>query len=223
MRTADVGAEAMMARRVGFARWRSEVASGGNRYDDELATGLRALGFDLREYEVTGPWPLPEPGDRRRLAELLTTERDWLIDNIVGSAAPEVIRAATSAGRRVTMLMHYFPADERNLSTSERERLSATEAEAVSAATSHRGEQRLDGAGGVQALRPPRRDRRRARGGTGPPGHRLVIGWRSADAAVAGQADTHQGPAHLRRQRSPDCSISAGPPGWWGRTAWTQT
>lgn len=135
MRTADVGAEAMMARRVGFARWRSEVASGGNRYDDELATGLRALGFDLREYEVTGPWPLPEPGDRRRLAELLTTERDWLIDNIVGSAAPEVIRAATSAGRRVTMLMHYFPADERNLSTSERERLSATEAEAVSVAT----------------------------------------------------------------------------------------
>ena len=131
-----MGAEAVSARRVGFARWRSQVASGGNRYDDELATGLRALGLDLREYEVTGPWPLPEPGDRRRLTELLTTEQDWLIDNIVGSSAPEAIRAATSAGRRVTMLMHYFPADERNLTTSERERLSVSEAEAVTAATS---------------------------------------------------------------------------------------
>ena len=125
----------MMARRVGFARWRSEFASGGNRYDDELATGLRALGLNLREYEVTGPWPLPEQHDRQRLNELLTAEQDWLIDNIVGSAAPEALSTVTGAGGRVTMLIHYFPADEESLTTSERERLWATEAEAITVAT----------------------------------------------------------------------------------------
>lgn len=128
------GTEAVMARRVGFARWRSELPSGGNRYDDELVTGLRALGLNLREYGVTGPWPLPEQHDRQRLTELLTAEHDWLIDNIVGSAAPEAISAVIGAGGRVTMLMHYFPADDPSLSASERERLAATEAEAVNVA-----------------------------------------------------------------------------------------
>lgn len=122
------------ARRVGFARWRSDLPSGGNRYDDELVTGLRGLGLDLRDYEVTGPWPLPARRDRERLASLLTAERDWLVDNIVGSAAPGAIRAAAGAGARVTLLMHYFPSDDPGLSAPERERLAATEAEAVSAA-----------------------------------------------------------------------------------------
>ena len=129
-----MGTDAVMGRRVGFACWRSELPSGGNRYDDELVTGLRALGLNFREYEVTGPWPLPELHDIQRLAELLTCERDWLIDNIVGSAAPDTIRAATGAGGRVTMLMHYFPADDPSLSASERERLAATEAQAVAVA-----------------------------------------------------------------------------------------
>src|SRR5699024_4359612 len=46
------GVNVMQRQRVGFARWRSDVASGGNRYDDELAAGLRALGLDLCEYAV---------------------------------------------------------------------------------------------------------------------------------------------------------------------------
>lgn len=120
---------------MGFARWRSDVASGGNRYDDELAAALQALGLDLREYAVTGSWPFPEPHDRRRFTEVLTSEQDWLIDNIVGSAAPETIAAVTTAGRRVTLLVHYFPADDPTLPSNDRERLASAEAEAVTAAS----------------------------------------------------------------------------------------
>ena len=122
-------------RRIGFARWRSGAASGGNRYDDELLTGLRALGLDVRQHRLTGPWPLPTPHDQEQLAEVLTAEPNWLLDNIVGSAAPGAIRGATRRGGRVTLLVHYFPTDDPALSASERRRLAASEADAVGAAS----------------------------------------------------------------------------------------
>ncbi|WP_106850612.1 glycosyltransferase family 4 protein [Blastococcus sp. Marseille-P5729] len=124
-----------MSRRVGFARWRSDVPSGGNRYDEQLTTGLRALGVDLREYAVAGPWPTPGRDDLRRFEELLTHEQHWLVGNIVGSAAPETIGAAVEAGRRVTMLVHYFPADDPNLDPVDRRRLATAEADAVAVAS----------------------------------------------------------------------------------------
>jgi glycosyltransferase involved in cell wall biosynthesis len=121
--------------RVGFARWRSDLASGGNRYDEELTAGLRALGLDLREHAVKGSWPLPSGDDRRRLAALLAREQDWLIGNIIASAVPEQVAAAVVAGRRVTVLLHYFPADDPALSGVDRLRLATAEAEAVRAAS----------------------------------------------------------------------------------------
>ncbi|MBO1902419.1 glycosyltransferase family 4 protein [Leucobacter weissii] len=129
-----------MPTRIAFARWRSDVPSGGNRYDDELTAALRAEGFDVREHPVPGSWPAPGAADRARLRELLladpgTPGEHWLIDNIVGSAAPEIIREATSDGRRVSMLMHFFAADERAIPAEERARLAAAEAEAVAAAS----------------------------------------------------------------------------------------
>lgn len=124
-----------MSPRVGFARWRSEVPSGGNRYDEQMAAGLRSLGVDLREYAVPGPWPTPDPDDLERFGKLLAQERCWLVGNIVGSAVPHVIRTAVEAGRGVTMLVHYFPADDPNLAPADRRRLAATEAEVVAAAT----------------------------------------------------------------------------------------
>lgn len=121
--------------RVGFLRWRSALASGGNRYDEEISARLRALGLDLHEYAVPGSWPEPGPNDRQQLLAVLAAERDWLIGNIVGSAAPEVIAAAVTAGRRVSLLMHYFPADDPSLTASEQERVAAAEARAVEAAS----------------------------------------------------------------------------------------
>lgn len=121
--------------RVGFARWRSDAASGGNNYDEQLVAGLRSLGVDLREYDVSGPWPTPGPDERRHLAGLLPEEAVWLIGNIVGSAAPELIGDAVRAGRRVVLLVHYFPADDVALSPSDRQRLAGSEAAAVRAAS----------------------------------------------------------------------------------------
>ena len=115
--------------RVGFARWRSDLASGGNRYDEELSAALRALGLDLREYAVPGAWPLPSDDDRRRLATVLNREQHWLIGNIVASAVPERIAAAVEAGHRVTILLHYFPADDPALTDADRQYLAVAEAE----------------------------------------------------------------------------------------------
>src|SRR5690606_33371560 len=72
----------------------------------------RASGSTCDPDAVSGSWPLPAPGDRARLGALLTAERRWLIGNIVASAAPEAVRAATADGRRVTLLVHYFPRSE---------------------------------------------------------------------------------------------------------------
>lgn len=124
-----------MRRRIGFARWRSDLASGGNRYDDELAAALPSLGWDLREYALTGPWPFPEKHDEEQLASVLSAERDWLIGNIVGSAAPAAINAVVQAGGRVWMLVHFFPTDDPTLSHSMREQIRTSEAEAVNAAS----------------------------------------------------------------------------------------
>lgn len=123
-------------RRIDFARWRSDSASGGNRYDDELVAALRTLGLDLHEHVMTGPWPRPEDHDSQGFSDVLATGDNWLVDNIVGSAAPEGIEMAVAQGRRVTLLMHYFPSDDATLSVSDRERLAASEAVAVLASSS---------------------------------------------------------------------------------------
>lgn len=124
-----------MAARFGFARWRSEAASGGNRYDETLVAALRRLDLDLHEYAVAGPWPLPDASHRDAFADLLRHERRWLVNNIIASAAPEAISAATDAGRHVAVLMHYFPSDDPALSGIDRARLAASEAAAVAAAS----------------------------------------------------------------------------------------
>ncbi|MBK0419853.1 glycosyltransferase family 4 protein [Leucobacter sp. CSA1] len=124
-----------MTRRIGFARWRSDSASGGNRYDDDLSAAFRELELDVREYPIAGSWPTPEPDDRRAFARVLAAERHWLVDNIVASAAPEAVASAVSSGCRVTVLMHYFPADDPSLSAADRARLAEDEAAALAAAS----------------------------------------------------------------------------------------
>ncbi|NLE98228.1 MAG: glycosyltransferase family 4 protein [Propionibacterium sp.] len=121
--------------RVGFARWRSHLPSGGNRYDAELIRGMGEHGVELHEHAVEGPWPLPRKQDRRRLAQLLGAEERWLMGNIVASAVPELIVSATGAGQHITVLMHYFPADDPALLTVDRQWVESREAEAVAAAS----------------------------------------------------------------------------------------
>lgn len=125
---------------ITFARWRSEVPSGGNRYDEELKSSLTALGVVVNEHPVTGSWPFPSPNDRDRFRAMLATgsqggRSHWLIGNIVAAAVPEMIRAAVNAGESVAIIMHYFTADERGISPAVQSQIAASEAAAVNAAS----------------------------------------------------------------------------------------
>lgn len=126
----------MTAKRLGFVRWRSPGASGGNRYDDELGRALSDLGVDLRAYPIEGTWPLPEPAEFGALSRILDAERAWLLPNIVASAASTAVLAALDAGRHITLLLHYFPADDAGLPEATRDRLGRAEGELVCAASS---------------------------------------------------------------------------------------
>lgn len=123
------------ARAIGFARWTSASPSGGNRYDDALARELRRLGIEVREHAVEGPWPRPSAEDRARFAQLLEVEDEWLVGNIVASAAPAEIGRALQGRRRVTMIVHWFPADHEGLDQAARAELAEGEAKAVRAAS----------------------------------------------------------------------------------------
>lgn len=121
--------------RIGFAHWRSPQTSGGNLYDDQLIDGLPAAGIDLRLHQLDGPWPVPRRQDRDELLRLIALEDHWLMDNIIASAAPEVVVAGREAGKQVTVMMHYFPADDPSLPQDTRVALARSEAATVRAAS----------------------------------------------------------------------------------------
>ncbi len=82
--------------------------SGGNAYDVRVCAGLAARGRPVREHEVRGAWPRPHPADLARLAALVESLPDGdalLVDGLVGSTAPEVIRRAAER-LSVVMLVH---------------------------------------------------------------------------------------------------------------------
>lgn len=125
---------------IDFARWRSDVPSGGNRYDEELTSSLRGLGAQVHEHPVSGSWPFPSPDERERFRAVLAAGSQggstrWLIGNIVAAAVPEMIRATVEAGQSVAIVMHYFAADERGISPAMRSHIAASEAAAVKAAS----------------------------------------------------------------------------------------
>lgn len=64
--------------------------SGGNRYDAELADGLRALGHPVTEHLVRGSWAAPDPGLATVLARL-PDAAVVLVDGLVGRAAGDVV------------------------------------------------------------------------------------------------------------------------------------
>ncbi len=82
--------------------------SGGNRYDRRTCDGLRALGWDVRELAVPGPWPRPDPADLARLARTVGATPDGalvVVDGLIASAAAAVL--VPEAGRvRLVVLVH---------------------------------------------------------------------------------------------------------------------
>jgi glycosyltransferase involved in cell wall biosynthesis len=84
--------------------------SGGNRYDDRLCAGLRALGRSVHEHEVGGSWPHPDGVDRATLAALLDALPDGavvLVDGLVGSAAADLLVPA--ADRLALVVLVHLP------------------------------------------------------------------------------------------------------------------
>jgi glycosyltransferase involved in cell wall biosynthesis len=82
--------------------------SGGNRYDRRTCDGLRALGWDVRELVVPGPWPQPDPATSSRLARTVGAVPDGglvVVDGLIASAASAVL--VPEAGRlRLVVLVH---------------------------------------------------------------------------------------------------------------------
>jgi glycosyltransferase involved in cell wall biosynthesis len=82
--------------------------SGGNTYDRHVCRGLAATGWEVREYAVHGSWPRPTNADRAGLARVLEDLPDGavvLLDGLVASTVPEVLRPHT--GRlRLVVLVH---------------------------------------------------------------------------------------------------------------------
>ena len=82
--------------------------SGGNRYDRRVCDGLAALGWDVRELVVPGPWPRPDAAALRRLARAVAAVPDGglvLLDGLIASAAAAVL--VPESGRlRLVVLIH---------------------------------------------------------------------------------------------------------------------
>ncbi|MEQ4305063.1 glycosyltransferase family 4 protein [Plantactinospora sp. B6F1] len=91
--------------------------SGGNRYDRRVVTGLRGLGWQVRELPVPGSWPRPAEAERIALAAALAGVPDGavvLLDGLVACGVPEVVGPA--AGRlRLAVLVHLPLGDETGL------------------------------------------------------------------------------------------------------------
>jgi len=82
--------------------------SGGNAYDVRVCAGLAARGRPVREHEVQGAWPHPDPADTDRLATVVGSLLDGdvlLVDGLVASTAPEVIQLASDR-LHVLVLVH---------------------------------------------------------------------------------------------------------------------
>jgi glycosyltransferase involved in cell wall biosynthesis len=116
--------------RLALVTWSNTAPTGGNTYNLELVAALRASGLDVVVRTVDGSWPGGTPADHRRLAEALSADRLNVVDGIVASGAPEVVRASS----RLAILLHMPVADEVGLDEPTRAALAAAERRSLSAA-----------------------------------------------------------------------------------------
>ena len=118
-----------------FATWVSDAPTGGNVYDRRLLADLPALGVDVREHRVDGPWPRASAAQRGCLAELVQREQRWLVDAIVACGAPDVVTAAVGGGRPVVVVLHSFMSAQAWRSAADLRRYAQAECTVLRAAT----------------------------------------------------------------------------------------
>ena len=88
--------------------------SGGNVYDRRLCQGLVALGWRVREHEVTGSWPHPGVASLAALDGVLAQIPDGsvvLLDGLVASTAPAVL--VPHARRLALVVLVHMPLGHR--------------------------------------------------------------------------------------------------------------
>ncbi|WP_240645883.1 glycosyltransferase family 4 protein [Georgenia sp. SYP-B2076] len=125
----------MAGARLGFVTWASHVPSGGNTYNQELVTALRAAGAAVDVHELPGDWPDPSARDVARLAGVLRGHEVSLVDGIVASAAPAAVRGAVDAGCAVAVLGHMPIGDEVGPGAARRAERGARERDALRGAS----------------------------------------------------------------------------------------
>lgn len=107
--------------------------TGGTVYDRELVAALTATGAPARLVEVPGPWPDDAPAAAERLLAAAPGPGPVLLDGLLASGAPAAV-AALGSSRRVGVLAHLPVPLETGLPAARKERLGATEREALRAA-----------------------------------------------------------------------------------------
>lgn len=81
--------------------------SGGNRYDRRVLDELTALGWDVRELVVPGPWPRPDRAALSRLARAVASVADGglvLLDGLIASSAAAVLVPESGRLRQVVLV-----------------------------------------------------------------------------------------------------------------------
>lgn len=81
--------------------------SGGNRYDREVCAGLRARGWQCVEHVIPGTWPQPSRAAHDEFArriEQFAAGTLVLLDGVMAPAMADVLAAAASRLRLVTLL-----------------------------------------------------------------------------------------------------------------------
>jgi glycosyltransferase involved in cell wall biosynthesis len=88
--------------------------TGGNVYDRHLASGLRSIGWSVREHAVPGFWSRPDEASFAALERAVRQIPDGallLVDGLIGSTAPAVLVPHASR-LRLVVLVHMPLADE---------------------------------------------------------------------------------------------------------------
>lgn len=110
--------------------------SGGNVYDRRIARGLAAAGWPVRVHEVPGTWPSPDAQALGALAAVVGRIPDGavvLIDGLVASPAPEVLRAESGRVRFVVLV--HMPLGHASTDFGARDREGAALSEAAAVVT----------------------------------------------------------------------------------------
>lgn len=114
---------------------RATTPSGGHRYNERVAHATQKIGSPLELVTLDGDWPQPEDAARAHLVEALAGSELTLLDGLIGCCCPQEIEDATTAGRRVVLLVHLPLPAQIGLDAQEPKALARVEEQALAAAT----------------------------------------------------------------------------------------